>query len=92
MEDSNQQGRPGVLDSQGSAWSRHSCPAGFLHWGVSVLPAGGTRALRGREGAQGGALGKSVSFGVLGTFLSPPVCWEHYTRVGGNDNVKLNEN
>lgn len=70
----------------------------------------GLRALGGREGAQGGALGKSVSFGVLGTFPGrgvgvfpssqegiplpslPPLCWEHYTHVGGNDNVELNEN
>lgn len=25
-------------------------------------------------------------------FLSPPLCWEHYSCVGGNDNVELNEN
>lgn len=68
-----------------------------------MLGGGGTA----REGAQGGVLGKSVSFGVLGTFpgggsspssqegipfLSPPLCWEHYSCVGGNDNVELNEN
>lgn len=32
-----------------------------------MLPAGAVDA-GGREGAQGGALGKSVSFGVLGPF------------------------
>lgn len=38
-----------------------------MQWTDSVLPAGAVDA-GGREGAQGGALGKSVSFGVLGTF------------------------
>lgn len=39
-----------------------------------------------------GVGGVSPSFQEGKPFIFPPLCWEHYTRVGGNDNVELNEN
>lgn len=66
LGNSSQQGQPAVPVSQGSA-GLGTAVASPVCSGLTVCSPQGLWMLRGREGARG-ALGKSVSFGVLGTF------------------------
>lgn len=50
----------------------------------SVSPLGSWLLFPGGGGSPSSQEGKP--------FIFPPLCWEHYTCVGGNDNVELNEN
>ena len=95
LGNSSQQGQPAVPVSQGSA-GLGTAVASPVCSGLTVCSPQGLWMLRGREGARGlghffqGGSSPSSQEGI--PFLSPPLCWEHYSCVGGNDNVELNEN
>lgn len=102
------EGWPGVLDSQSNVWSTTQLSptyGGVSECSLQGLRAlGGREGVNlGRSLVEvcplwglgcffPGLGGVSPSFQEGKPFIFPPLCWEHYTRVGGNDNVELNEN